>query len=865
MERLPIDDALPALVAAFRSARGVVLEAPPGAGKTTRVPGCLLDAGLLGDREVVVLEPRRLAARLAARRVAEERGERVGEGVGYQVRFEEVASARTRIRFVTEGVLTRRLLSDPTLSRVGAVLLDEFHERHLQGDIALAMLRRLQQTARPDLLVGVMSATLDPGPIARFLGDATGDAPRVRSEGKRFDVTVEHLAQPDDRPLATLVAEAVARLVREGLDGDVLVFLPGAAEIRKALAACESLAARHDLLVLPLHGDLSPAEQDRAIARAPRRKVILSTNVAETSVTIDGVVAVIDGGLARIASHAAWSGLPVLKVGRVSRASAAQRAGRAGRTRPGRCLRLYTKHDHDTRPEHDAPEVKRLDLAETLLELHAAGVRDPRTFAWFEAPGAASLDAGEELLRALDAVAPDGTLTARGRRMLRYPLHPRLARVLVEAIDRGATDAALAMVAILGERDLVAARRGAGLGRGGHGPAPREERGDSDVTGQLARFDEARAYDLHPDTVRSLGLDLGAVQAVERVRRQLERATARDRSGGERPLLAPGDGDEVLRVALLAGYPDRVARRIRGAEFTLVGGGTATLAESSEVRDAEYILAVDAEERLDGRQRGAVIRTASAIEPEWLLELFPDAIREATEARWNAAEERADVVARMYYRALVIDETRAPRTEAAARAAATCLAEAAIAKGPRAFTRDVDALDRFIARVSFLAQHLPEAKLPALTEADAVTALRALCEGRSSFAELRDAGALDALTDRLDGPQRRALDTHAPERVTLPGGRGVRVHYEPARPPWIESRLQDFFGLAQGPSVAAGRVPLVLHLLAPNQRAVQVTTDLAGFWSRHYPGIRKELCRKYPRHAWPEDGRTATPPEPRRR
>jgi ATP-dependent helicase HrpB len=304
---------------------------------------------------------------------------------------------------------------------------------------------------------------------------------------------------------------------------------------------------------------------------------------------------------------------------------------------------------------------------------------------------------------------------------------------------------------------------------------------------------------------------------------------------------------------------------VRGAEFALVGGGSATLAEASEVRDAEFVLAVDAEERLDGPRRGAVIRSASAVEPEWLLELFPDAIREAVEARWNPADERADVVARMYYRALVIDEVRAPRSEAAAVAAAACLADAAAARGPRAFTRDPDAVDRFVARVNFLAPQLPELRLPTLAEADATAALRALCEGRRSFEELRGAELLDALADRLDGPQRRALDTHAPERVQLPGGRGVRVNYEPARPPWIESRLQDFFGMAQGPAVAAGRVPLVLHLLAPNQRAVQVTTDLAGFWSRHYPGIRKELCRKYPRHAWPEDGRTATPPEPRRR
>lgn len=862
MVPLPIDVVLPDLVAALRSARAVVLEAPPGAGKTTRAPGALLDAGLLGDREVVVLEPRRIAARLAARRVAEERGERLGDTVGYQVRFEEVASAKTRIRFVTEGVLTRKLLADPTLARVGAVLLDEFHERHLQGDIALAMLRRLQRTTRPDLYVGVMSATLDPGPIARFLGDA----PRVRSEGKRFEVAIEHLAQPDERPLHILVADALRRLVREDLDGDVLVFLPGAAEIRRCMSACDPIAAGADMVVLPLHGELSPAEQDRAVNPGPKRKVILSTNVAETSVTIDGVTAVIDGGLARVASHAAWSGLPVLRTARISRASAAQRAGRAGRTRPGRCLRLYTRHDHDTRPEYDTPEVRRLDLAETALELHAAGVRDLAKFEWFETPGAQSLDAADGLLRMLDAIDDAGALTAIGRRMVTLPLHPRVSRMLIEAEGRGVGEAACAMAAILGERDIVASRRGAGLSRDpGRGAPVRDERGDSDVTSALARFEDARRFEFDAMTVRDLGLDVGAVHAVERVRKQLLRALGRGRGAADGPLLSPGDPDEALRTALLAAYPDRVARRLRGNEFTLVGGGTATLSETSEVRDAEFVVAVDAEERVDGRAKGVVIRMASAVEPEWMLELFPDAIREAVEARWNAESERADVVSRLMYRTLVLDETRSPRSEAADRAAAQLVAEKAVARGVRSFAGDPEALDRWLARAAFVATQVRELAMPVLTEADAVEALRALCEGCRSFADLRGASVLDALRERLDGPQRRAMETHAPERVTLPGGRAVKVNYEPSKTPWIESRLQDFFGLGAGPSVAVGRVPLVLHLLAPNHRAVQVTTDLAGFWERHYPAIRKELCRKYPRHAWPEDGRTAVPPEPRRR
>ncbi|HSK00729.1 MAG TPA: helicase-related protein, partial [Kofleriaceae bacterium] len=368
LARLPIDDALPPLIAAVREHRTAVLVAPPGAGKTTRVPGALRDAGAItGD--VVVLQPRRLAARLAAARVAHERGGELGREVGYEVRFDRRISDATRIRFVTEGVLTRRLLSDPALRGVGCVIIDEFHERHLDGDLALALVERLRAT-RADLALVVMSATLDAEPVAAFLGGA----PVVRSEGRTFPLAIEHMEQPDDRQLGKQVAAAVRRLAQDKLDGDVLVFLPGAGEIRRCAEDLAEVAALFDLAVLPLHGDLTADEQDRAVGPARQRKVILATNVAETSVTIDGVVCVIDSGLARIARHSPWSGLPSLQVEPVSRASCAQRAGRAGRTRPGRVVRLYTKHDHDTRRAFEVPEVARADLAGAALELHGAGL-----------------------------------------------------------------------------------------------------------------------------------------------------------------------------------------------------------------------------------------------------------------------------------------------------------------------------------------------------------------------------------------------------------------------------------------------------------------------------------------------------------
>ncbi|WP_163997323.1 ATP-dependent helicase HrpB [Pyxidicoccus caerfyrddinensis] len=845
---LPIDPLLPEIVSTLRGSRSLVLEAPPGAGKTTRVPRALLEAGLGQGKEIVVLQPRRLPTRLAAQRVSEEIGERVGDTVGYQVRFEDVRSAKTRLSFVTEGVLGRRLLSDPKLKDVGIVVLDEFHERHLSADISLALLRRLQETARPDLKVVVMSATLEAEPIRQYLGGC----PSLRSEGRRFDVSIEYLPAPDERYLDQQVLSGIKRVFANGLDGDVLVFLPGAGEIRRARDVCAEFAERHGADVLPLHGDLSPAEQDRAVRRSPRRKIILSTNVAETSVTIDGVAVVIDTGLARVASHSPWSGLPQLKLSKVSRASAIQRAGRAGRTRAGQCLRLYTQHDFDGRPEQEAPEIRRMDLAETVLSLRASGVTDLAAFPFFEAPPAASLEAAETLLRRLGAVDAKGLVTDVGQRLLRFPVHPRQARVIVEGERRGVGNEAATLAALMGERDIRREAR-ANLGSGSRGSAVVS--GPSDLLELLERFREAERASFASGRLHSLSLEAGAVQSVDRVQKQLRRAV---RGQGARPQ-RPEDVEQALMLSVLAGYPDRVARRRRprAPELLLFGGGTVSLSEMSVVQDADLMVAVDAEERPG---RGAMVRIASAVEPEWLLDLYPDALEEVDTLQWNAEARRVERLTRLSYGNLVLEETRtpAPPSEAAARV----LVEAALAAGPGKFA-DPEALEQWRTRVALLAQAFPEAKFPAVDDAFLRDALASLCSDARSFKDLEGVSLLDALYARLTSEQQRLLATHAPERVTLPGGRGVKVHYEPGKPPWVESRLQDFFGMAQGPNVCAGRVPLVLHLLAPNMRAVQVTTDLAGFWERHYPAIRKELCRKYPRHSWPEDPRHAQPPAPK--
>jgi ATP-dependent helicase HrpB len=860
---LPIDAALPEITAALRAGRALVVEAPPGAGKTTRVPRALLEAGVV-EGEIWILEPRRLPARLAAERIARELGERVGETVGYTVRFEDVSSPRTRLRFVTEGLLTRRLLSDPRLGGVGAVVLDEIHERHVATDLALALLRRLQRGARPDLRVCAMSATLEAEPLREFLGGGPGgDGPcaGVLSEGRLHPIHIEHLPEPDDRPLHEQVTGAVRRLLREGLEGDVLVFLPGAAEIRRAQEALAAAPGASALAVLPLHGELTLEEQTRAVRPDPaRRKIILSTNVAESSITVEGVVAVVDSGLARIASHSPWTGLPTLAVAKVSQAAATQRAGRAGRTRPGRALRLYTRHDHDARRLHDLPEIARADLAETLLSLAALDAGPIADFEWYEAPPAAALGAARDLLRVLGAFDASDRLTALGRRMARLPVHPRLARLVCEGEARGVGAASCLVAALVSERDI---RRGAraSFGRGG-----RRNDGDSgEILDLVDMFRQAEAARFRADTLRSLELDGRATEAVSRAARQLGAALGRPTG----PRVEGAAEDAALRLATLAAFPDRVARRRTAADKTVVlaNGGSAELQFDP---GADWLVAIDVEERsagpraTGGRPGGVAVRLAAAIEPEWLLDVCADRVEEIDALAWNPETERVERRAGLRFGALALDEavTPAPPGEETSR----ILAEAALARGLERLP-GAEGLPRLLARLGLAREHGPQlgsnAALPDLAASDVAALLRLACVGRRGFAELAEADLAATALEALGGEAQHLLRTLAPERVTLPGGRAVAVNYVAGQPPWIESRLQDFFGMRAGPAVAGGRVPLTLHLLAPNGRAVQVTRDLASFWTQHYPALRRELGRRYPRHAWPEDGATATPPPPK--
>lgn len=769
---LPIDPLLPEVAGSLRQNSNLVLEAPPGAGKTTRVPPLILTQV---SGEVLVLEPRRIAARTAALRVAQEMGERLGETVGYQVRFEEVAGPNTRLRYVTEGTLIRRIIADPELKDVDAVILDEFHERNLDGDFALALLKRLQRR-RPALMIVVMSATLDGAPVAAYLDGC----PVLRSEGRMFEVAVMHLPY-SPKPLASQVSGAVEMLIADKNAGHILVFLPGAAEIRQAMRECQQIADRNDMLVLPLHGGLSPEEQDRALKPSERKKLILATNVAETSVTVDGVTAVVDSGLARSSSASRWTGLPTLHLGRISKASARQRAGRAGRTGPGRVLRLYAEEDFARRPEYDAPEILRSDLAGLCLTVRAMGEAGIDALEWLDTPPEAAVENAEALLDLLGAMTG-----AAAVRLARYPLTPRLARIVEESIGRGVADGGCMAAALLGSG---------------------------------VRLDRTNILD---------ALDHPPVDSVfQQHLRQLRRLVS---MRGQRS--SRDDEDELLQ-SILIGFSDRVARRRAGKHLLLSNGVTAEF--QGTPLPSEFMVVLDVEDRSD---RGLpLVRMVAPIEPEWLIDLFPERIQERTALEWSHVAERVETVSALVFDELVIEESRRVVKD---EGSSEMLYQKAMEVGIEGFVENA-ALDGLLGRAVFAGLDVP----------DIAAAFRQICDGLSSFAELRKAGGqfVPMVEQMLDT---RLLRERAPERIRLTGGREVRVHYERDKSPWIASRLQDFFGMKETPALGRDHTPVVIHLLAPNQRAVQTTTDLAGFWERLYPEVRRTLMRRYPRHHWPE-------------
>ncbi len=842
---LPIDNALPALLAALGARGQAVVVAPPGSGKTTRVPCAILDAGLAGEGQVVVLQPRRVAARLAARRVAWERGGSVGGEVGYQLRFERRLGSRTRVVFLTEGLLLRRLQADPFLEGVGCVVLDEFHERSMQVDLALALLREVRAAGRDDLRLVVMSATLDPAPVVEFLGGEVA-CPLLLTEGRRFEVEHRYLEQPDDLPLERSCARAVKRALAESGDGHVLVFLPGVGEIERV---ARMLGRPDGVRVLPLHGRLRGEEQDRALAPSAQRKVVLATNIAQTSVTLEGVRAVVDSGLVRLPRLDPALGLERLETARIARDAAAQRAGRAGRTGPGVAYRLWTRAEQNLLRASTEPEVRRAELASTALSLRAWG-SVPADFGWFEAPPTAALASAEALLRELGALDERGQLTPLGEQLEALPVHPRLARVVAAGHADGQLEEAAALAALASERDPL--RDAASSG------------GGSDLDLRLAVLVAWQAGSPVPSA------DRGALRQLVRVSDQLARV-ARRALGREPPPSGPST-DRQRAGWLLAGFPDRVARQRSAGErrYRMVGGRGVRLSEGSAAEGSELILAVSLRAARRGVRAEHLASAAVALEAGW-LDL-------RTEEVLGFDVTREAVVGRRVtrYRDLVIEEKpalRPPDPDAVAH----ILAQKAAAHPERALKLDAEAA-ALVDRVRFLAHHLPELGWPDLSDLGSL--LPELCLGRRSFDDLRGLPWKNEILGRLGHRQCKALERHAPERFPVPSGSTVRLRYPDtggllergwaegveAEPPVLAARIQQLFGLRQTPRMVRGRVTLLVHLLAPNQRPAQITRDLESFWRETYAQVRKDLRGRYPKHAWPEDPLSATPVDrPRRR
>ena len=858
---LPIYELETAIIERVQAQGRLIVQAPTGSGKSTQLPQMLLRHGLLSGGQVVVLQPRRLATRLLAKRVADEIGEPLGGTVGYQIRLDSRVSEATRIRFVTEGILLRQMSFDPALRGVSTLVFDEFHERHLYGDISLARARQLQQSVRPDLRIIVMSATLE----ARGLRDYLAPCDVLASQGRVFPVQIEYLprAVDFDREPAWEVAARACAQVAARTPGDLLVFMPGAYEISRTVQAVQGEKALRDFIVLPLHGELPADAQDRAVARYDTRKIIVSTNVAETSLTIDGITAVVDSGLARLARYDPHRGINTLLIEKISAASADQRAGRAGRTAPGLCARLWTDREQAKRPAHELPEVKRLDLADVVLTLKAAGIDDLHGFPWLEMPDPKSLQRAEALLRDLgaltdgDATPPSrvagdegvaapshARITELGRKMLRFPVHPRYARMFLAAQEYGCVRPVALMAALTQGRNFllrgvgreVEERRAEILGE--------EHESDFFLLMRAWRYADRANYSV--EACRRLGLHAQAARQVGPLFQQfLEIAAGEGLEVSERRV----DGTQV-RKCVLAGFSDHVARRLdRGTlRCELVHGRRGQLARESGVQSAPLLVAAEVNE-IEARGEVAVLLgLATAVEEAWLRELFPGDAHDATGVVYDTVSRRIVVRQERRFRDLVLESkpTADPPPE---REAATLLAQEVLA-GRITLTEWTEAVEQWITRVNCLAQWFPELAVAPIVETDRGPLLERVCLGAFGARELKDRPVMPALRERLSPAQLAALEEYLPERIVMANGRRSHVRYSTEGPPVLSARIQELFGVKGKFALGRGRVPVTIEVLAPNQRPIQVTDDLSAFWRDVYPKVKTELSRKYPRHEW---------------
>ena len=832
MSALPIDDVIPAIQKALLAHASLVIHAPPGAGKTTRVPLALREVMPPEKGRIVVLEPRRLAAVSAARWMARTLGEDVGKTVGYSIRFDSRVSASTRIEVVTEGILTRRIQTDPSLEGIAMLIFDEFHERSLNADLALALCLDIRRALRDDLKILVMSATLECGPIASLLGGA----PVISSGGRAFPVEERYLTDISGSPLPEQVAHAVTAALATG-SGDILVFLPGSGEIRSCAEALRTVLHRQKdgITLHPLYGDLPFEEQERAILPSAKRKIVLATNIAETSLTIEGVRIVIDSGLTRRLRYNPSLGMNRLVTGPLSKASAEQRKGRAGRLGPGICFRLYRKQDFQAMLPFAPPEILVSDLSELVLQLAVWGVKDPSTLSWLNPPPSGAWEPARELLIALGALDPSGSATSAGRTMAQLPLHPRLARMLLKASQLGCLSLGADLAALLSERDVL---RQTSKDSGG---VP-----DPDVAERLDILAASRKGKEPPPSA-----DPWALRTIDRTSAQLLRLMRGVPEG------SAADPVMISRL-LLCAFPDRVAkRRVEGkGRFVLSQGRGILLSPASPLSSSPFIIAVsvDAGERTEGRAH-----IASPVTEELLREECSGLIETVRRVEWNRREDR--ILSTIEERLGTIVLATKPFTPSDEETAP--LVCGVIRSAPDRSLTFGSAARQFQCRVALLRRLFPGEAWPDLSESRLTAAPEEwLLPWLGGVRTLQDLSALDvlpALHARLSRQQMRLLTEQAPVSLVVPSGHRIPLDYAAGDVPVLAVKLQEMFGLADTPAIAGGRIKVLLHLLSPARKPVQVTQDLKGFWNRGYQEVKKELKGRYPKHPWPDDPWNAVP------
>lgn len=838
--KLPIYEAEDDILKNLKDKNRLIIQSPTGSGKSTQVPQILYKNNVNRDGAILILQPRRIAARLLALRVSRELGVRLGDIVGYQVRFEDVSSENTRIKYVTEGILLRILLSNPTLDGVKVVIFDEFHERHLYGDISLARILLLQKTKRPDLKIIVMSATLNIANLREYLTPCG----EISCNGRLYPVGVEYFDQPK-LPMWEAAALAFSKYRRCGDVGDVLVFMPGGYEIRKTIEELERLNESRGYLILPLYGDLPAELQDAAVSQYDKPKIVVATNVAETSITIEGIKAVIDSGFAKIPRYDSHRGINTLYNEKISRASAEQRTGRAGRTAPGICIRLWNEREHQNRPAEQQPEIERLELSEVVLMLKASGVNDLRQFEWFEAPSEISLNSAEKLLEDLGAIDENGIITVIGEKMLKYPIHPRYSRMLIEAEKYGCNYHCALIAALNQGNDILIRSTSNEIIKSRKSVFGKSLNSDFFLMIRAFEYAKNRGYDY--SACWSVGINANSARMVDSVFNQFINI-----AGGKSLNVEPENIDEeLIQKCILAGFSDRVARRINEANLKceIVHSGRGELARSSVVQNSSLIVAAEINEI--GNHSGdvnVILSKATAIKEEWLYELYPTEIKKGVQRYYfDQQMRRVMVEEETIFRGLCLN--RVHKDAEPSDITDAILAEQ-ILIGNLKLTDWDDSLEQWFMRVNFLAKWCPELKIPEIGEKDKIGVLKRFCGNSISYKGIKDRPVKPLFYELLTYEQHKALEIYAPQRLKLSNGRTPKVIYVSSNMPYISLRIQELYDVMSVPKIAMGRVDVQVHILAPNMRPVQITSDLAGFWDKHYPTLKQQFQRLYPKHQW---------------